>query len=453
LAASTSSSTRLKFENNTLTDNDEPMVESVFENVISHPSNVHDSSLAYTQESVTVPITPAHYSATSQIDIMNINSLPHHVIGHSQPFDNVEYYSTEVDSDPGVQNEITITLDLNAARVSLCRSPKNCLQRLQNQIIKLTKCFFTKLDFKNYFYRNVDNLEFLLDLMIEANSKEIPVDLESENEIMEEEISENWHHDPLSGLNIVDAPIIKEDDTVKVNFFGLKNDIKTEERESLFVKCSDLFEQEIKLQRESLKKDVFDIEEDKTEDTWKKAEEVLNSISSLKKMARQTEMAQRTRRPRDCRLRKRSADEKRTLFVQEKLQNSQNSTFVCETKTRTKVKSKAGRKPRAANSKKRFLSGLNLSDNLVKNNGTENENGLINNTSEESQNHVLTKGKESEIKNQRKSLNKSEKKATLSEQIVENSLKDKIETSECLEDVDCPIKAGIKNIFELMQPS
>ena len=451
LAASTASSTRLKFENNTLTDNDEPMEESVLENVISHPSTVHDSSLAYSQESVAVPITSAHYSAVSQVDILNLNSLPHHnVLDHSEPFDNVDYYTPELDSDPGVQSEITITLDLNAARVSLCRSPKNCLQRLQNQIIKLTKCFFPKLDFKSYFYRNIDNLEFLLDLMIEANSKEIPGDLESDNEVLEESVAEKWHHEPLHELDIVETPLIKEDDTVKVNFIGLKNDIKTEEREPLFVKCSELFEKEIKLQRESLKKDMFSVEEDKTEDTWKKAEEVLHSISSLKKMARETEMAQRTRRPRDCRLRKRSADEKRTLFVQEKLQNSQNSTFVCDTKTRSKVKGKAGRKSRVVNSKKRFLSGLNLV-----NNGTENENAKLDDNSVEDaqKSQVLTMENENETKNKLNSAGISEKTGSVSDQTVENNSKAKNEAIDLPEDTDCSVKAGIKNIFELMQPS
>ncbi|XP_045160355.2 uncharacterized protein LOC123525400 [Mercenaria mercenaria] len=453
LAASTSSSTSLKFENNTLNDYDEPMEESVYESVISHPSAVSESSLVYTQESITAQVASAHYSTQSEIDMINVNPVVHlDVLDHAEPFDNVEYYGPEVDSDPGVQSEITITLDLNAARVSLCRSPSYCLQKLHNQIIKLTKFFYPKLEFKNYFYKNIDNLEFLLDLMLEANSQDNPADRESENEMLEEEISDKWHHVPLNEINVIQAPIIKEDDTVKVNFLGMKNEIKAEEREPLIVKCSDLFEQEIKSQRESLMKDVFSLEEDKTKETWKSAEEVLNSISSLKKMARQTENAQRTRRPRDCRLRKRSADEKRTLFVQEKLQNSQNSTFVCDTKARSGKRGRPGRKPsRPENSKKRFLSELNLSDKLVSE-GIENK--LVENTSEKTNGHVLAIDKQRETRNKSEDnlSNKSEKVA-LTEQSLEKSLKDRSEAVDSTDDTDSSIKAGVKNIFELMQPS
>lgn len=432
LTSSSSSSSSVMFENNTLADNVDLMEESSTDNVVAHPLVVSESSTCFAQESV-VGIDPKtfHHCAHAHVEASNLDSASH--MG-SESYNNIEYFAPNIDQVPIVQSEITITLDLNAARVSLCRSPKDCLQRLQNQIIKLSKYFLPKLEFKSYFYKNIDNLEFLLDLMNEANSKDNGTISESENEIVEEEMMEKWPRITEDDM----APLIKENDTVQV---------KVGEREPLFVKCYDLFEQEIKSQRESLKKDICFIEEDKTKETWKSAEDVLNSINSLNQIARRTDMAQRARRPRDSRLRKkRCADEKRTLFVQEKLMNSQNSTFVCNTRTRSGKKAKVGRKrAHPENSKKRFLSGLNLGDKPI----TEE----IECVDEPIHNTTNTQEKSDSSKSCENSVNISSKteKHSVAEPVVDCS--SKLINHGVLEDGDILLKMGGKNIFELMQPS
>lgn len=444
------SSSSLKFENNTITDNVEHMEENSYEGVTSYPSLVSEPSLSFPQESVVATVN-AHYNIDNDVDMVNIGQGTHqNFLNHSEPFhSSMDYFPQDVSPTPVVQSEITITLDLNAVRVSLCRSPKSCLEKLQSQIIKLTKYFLPKLEFKNYFYKNIDNLEFLLDLMIEANSGDRAVDRESENESADELISEKWHI-ATSDIEIINTPIIKEDDTVKVNFVSIKNDSKTEEREPLFVKCSDLFEQEIKSQRESLKKDLFFVEEEKAEDTWKSAEKVLSSLNSLKKMAKRTEMAKQTRRPRDSRLRKRSAEEKRTLFVREKLQNSQNSTFVCNTRTRSGDKIKMRKKSSLRNtSKKRFLSELNLGDKVIADDvGSEKE---LNENLDEKVNGNLTAVEGEKISTHSDNVmfgsdaNSRSEKMALSEKSMSES--------DALVEEDSILKSGVKNIFELMQPS
>lgn len=451
LIASAQSHSSLKFENNTITDKDEPMEENVYESLVSYPSIVSESSLTFPQESVVTSMN-AHYSGENNIDPVTHLSL----LDHSGSVNSMGYFPPEVSSLPVVQSEITITLDLNALRVSLCRSPKSCLKKLQNQIIKLSKLFLPKLEFKNYFYKNIDNLEFLLDLMIEANSDGKAVNRDSENELGEEEsCSEKWHI-PAHDIGIIEAPIIMEDDTVQVNFLSRESGSKSEERESLFVKCSDLFEQEIKSQRESLKKDVFCIEDDQAEDTWKSAEKVLSSLNSLKKMAKRTEIAQRTRRPREARLRKRSADEKRTLFVREKIQNSQNSTIVCNTRTRSGKKGRVAKKgPKPENPKKRFLSELNLGDKLVTDNQDNNE--LLENCSGKLNGHVGEVEDENKVNEKMSSKTSSVKYGSNAACKVEKiGLADKSKVNnvdEVMGDVDFLLKPGDKNIFELMQPS
>lgn len=81
-----------------------------------------------------------------------------------------------VESEPsGVMSEtnceeIVITIDLNAAKVQLCRSPTSCLKLLHLKIVRLIWCLLPDLQVSAGVYESLENLEFLLDLIIMSNS-------------------------------------------------------------------------------------------------------------------------------------------------------------------------------------------------------------------------------------------------------------------------------------------
>ena len=66
--------------------------------------------------------------------------------------------------------EIVITIDLNAAKVQLCRSPASCLKLLHLKIVRLIWCLLPDLQVSSGVYESLENLEFLLDLIIMSNS-------------------------------------------------------------------------------------------------------------------------------------------------------------------------------------------------------------------------------------------------------------------------------------------
>lgn len=444
----TSSAPSLKFENNTLADDDEPAEEHdhPVQELISNEQEVQTTDvsqfishhpLVTTTAQESLPYTEPLTIITDSSQMQHFDSADH------VPVNLADHYHSDFDSveAPG-QPGITITLDLNALRVSLCRKPKACLLKLQNQLAKLSKFFLPELELKNYFYRNIDNLELLVDLMIEANSKDSEDHCWSESsKVSDKKINEHWPEEIFEKL---ETPFIKENDTVQVNFFGVKCDANGEERESLLVKYSDLFEQQIKSQRESLKKDLVVEEEEKSESAWKNAEAVLNSIKSLNKMA------QRTRRPRETRLRKRSADEKRTLFVQEKLQNSQNSSFVCHARTRSGTRAKAGRRRSLPeNSKERFLSELNLGDKLVPaSKDTLHEGKECGSELREKQTNYLQPIEDNIVNIEAENI-RSDNLTVKTNMGVEKAQSVK---SVCSHEEESILKSGEKNIFDIMQP-
>ena len=66
--------------------------------------------------------------------------------------------------------EIVITIDLNAAKVQLCRSPTSCLKLLHLKIVRLIWCLLPDLQVSAGVYESLENLEFLLDLIIMSNN-------------------------------------------------------------------------------------------------------------------------------------------------------------------------------------------------------------------------------------------------------------------------------------------
>ncbi|KAL4236993.1 hypothetical protein ACF0H5_005377 [Mactra antiquata] len=447
LTSSHSSASSLRFENNTLNDDDEPLDNEIITENVSLPSTYTCNTVSQeAHASKCDPCVVGNTQEDNNVHLLN-NDGNAHFKDSTEPPPEFQYF-TPINPIPAVQNEITITLDLNAVRVSLCRSPKHCLRRLHDQMVKLCKLLLPKITFKNYFYRNLDNLEFMVDLMLDSNSKNQPVDTEEEMEVSDVEEVPKWSESVPEKIEILEPPLIQECDTVQVNFFSSKTDTVSEDREPLFVKCSDLFEQQIKSQRESLKKDVFLVEEDKIETDWKSAEDVLNSINSINKIAQRS----RGRPRRDSRLRKRSADEKRTLFVQEKLQNNQNSTFVCDSpiKTRPGLKGRPGRKRiRRESSKEKFLSELNLGDKLT--------------CDDKSVEKTPSNGRKRLKCSNSNPLSVLETCPETNEPIVDKKEAENVEyklfdvgndaSVKTPSDTESGLKSPDKNIFELMQPS
>lgn len=269
----------------------------------------------------------------------------------SLPFDSTVYY-------PATEPLVEITIDLNAARVLLCKNPKACLDKLHSQIIKLIRSALPDLDLKNYFYKNLDNLEFLIDLLIDANKgREVSIDQEDEID----EVKALWPD------SIPDALLVPRSENLAFSFYVSEQEPVLSEQEPYYDSCNDPFKEKIKLQRESLKKDLFVIEEDVYYHSEDVSEKVLDSIETFNKIAQQRQSPRK--RTRDGRLRKRSADEKRTLFVQEKLQNTHNSTFVCASYNNNKVleepTKKTTKQKHPQDSKEHFMSELNLGDKIV----------------------------------------------------------------------------------------
>ena len=293
--------------------------------------------------------------------------------------------ASEFSAFDGLESDITITIDLNAAKVSLCRDPKHCLERLNNRISRLVQCFLPKLKLRKAFFRNFNNLHFLLDLMITANLPGSNNDvLSSEDECdSKHNVSSSALRDKHLSSTEIDLhgldsyAILNSQSTVLSGESALKplsadrniNHVTHTipgERTPLLSKFQDIFEQEIKSHRESLKKDVFDLDscsEKRDQSSIFKAKEVLTTISKIEKM---NKARQRLRPRRDPRLRKRSEAESRKLFVQEKIQNNQNSTIVCHSspKKSTTTPHKLRRRRRGSqSSKESFLSKLDLGGN------------------------------------------------------------------------------------------
>ena len=65
--------------------------------------------------------------------------------------------------------EIVITIDLNAAKVLLCKNPKACLKQLHSRVISLIQCFYPDLQISPLVYESLENLEFLIELMTMSN--------------------------------------------------------------------------------------------------------------------------------------------------------------------------------------------------------------------------------------------------------------------------------------------
>ena len=65
--------------------------------------------------------------------------------------------------------EIVITIDLNAAKVVLCKNPKACLKQLHSRIICLIQSLYPELQISPIVYESLENLEFLIDLMTMSN--------------------------------------------------------------------------------------------------------------------------------------------------------------------------------------------------------------------------------------------------------------------------------------------
>ena len=279
---------------------------------------------------------------------------------NSLPFDSTDFFQATEQAVPMVN----ITIDLNAAKVALCNNPKSCLDKLHSQVIRLTHHMLPEVEFKNYFFRNLDNLEFLVDLLIDANAgREIVVD--------EEPAEVESEYKPLWPDSMNSALIVPENEALTYGFLVAQSSTVYAEPEDTFLSDdlpgNDSFKEKIKLQRESLKKDLFVIEEDKPVYSEDVSEKVLDSIETYHKIAQQRQQSPR-KRSRDSRLRKRTADEKRTLFVQEKIQNTHNSTFVCVSKSKVSEgpSKKAGKQKHAQNSKEHFLSQLNVGDKVEK---------------------------------------------------------------------------------------
>lgn len=416
----TQSSSSLKFENNTLADDVQSEGNaSRFKN--SDPTKelpcskeFLDSSSAYSHSLLAIATTAATMSCSnidsrimctsslpSQLSDMNVskssvpvscpesnassscgtlqthNSIdktdPTHESSNcdSLPFDSGHFYQETEPNVPMVQ----ITIDLNAAKVALCNNPKSCLDRLHSQIIKLTHFLLPDLDLKSYFYKNLDNLEFLIDLCIDANKdRDITLDQEPETN----EVSTLW----TDNCGMADKLILPEDENIAYSLFVTEPGTVLTDQENYFEPNNDVFQEKIKLQRESLKKDLFVIEEDVPVHTNNvSVVKVLDSIETYNRIAQQRQSPRK--RNRDGRFRKRSADEKRTLFVQEKLQNTHNSTFVITQHNAPREDSvkKTSKQKHPENSKEHFLSELNLGDRP----DNDNENNTEHTSCEEQQ--------------------------------------------------------------------
>ena len=257
---------------------------------------------------------------------------------------------------------VNITIDLNAARVTLCKSPECCLHNLQDRVVKLMKLLVPSVELTAAFFKNINNIEFLIDLLVAENKdRELKNDSSEEAFVGNEELVTNEQQNWCA--NVDQTLLVPQNENlvfIPIGTEGLEN---LTESNPLFVACSDIFEQDIKSRRELLRRDLFDIEEDNTDEMWKSSEDkVLNSIASLNNIARSTRSPKK--RTRDNRPRKRSADEKRTLFVQEKIQNTHNSSFVCHTHDSvnkiTHSPKKSNKRRFSENSKERFLSELDL---------------------------------------------------------------------------------------------
>ncbi|KAH3698930.1 uncharacterized protein LOC127860824 [Dreissena polymorpha] len=365
------SSTSLKFENNTLASNDDSVgIPSPSKDsqscTVSHSCSVtfNSGQVATSQLLLQVATSASqnlshesyNYKDSSRVLVEPINNFlvttPDQNTNHQVsdiPFVNPASSGSQILCGENCAELtsipiVNITIDLNAAHVALCSNPRHCLQTLHDKTIKLIKMLLPSIDFKSNFFKNLDNLEFLIDLLIDSNKgREVNI----EADLKCESLVQSFAH--AFDSNVEKSVLIPADDSVLV----------------IPIISNDLFKQQIKSQRESLKRDLDVIEEEGQNDdnSWKSSNDIWHSLVSLNNMARSSQSPKR--RSRDSRLRKRSADEKRTLFVQEKLNNNQNSTFVCHMhdnvnksieQTKKNPRGQRGRR----NSKERFFSELDL---------------------------------------------------------------------------------------------
>ncbi|XP_052775711.1 uncharacterized protein LOC128213731 [Mya arenaria] len=340
---------------------------------------------------------------------------------------------------------VNITIDLNAARVSLCSSPRHCFQKLQSKVTKLVHFLIPDLEIKTTVCKNIDNLEFLIDLITEANAeRDIKMDQDDFPECTE--IEPPWTESVPKTLLIPQSESLMFIPITSDNLGSISDD------KPLFVACSDMFEENIKSHREFLKRDLFVIEEDHTAQLWKSSDDkVWDSLASLNSIAKKAQSPRK--RTRDSRPRKRSADEKRTLFVQEKLQNTHNSTFVCHTHDSVNKmldSPRKGQKRRySESSKERFMSGLDLGDRASRISETD---GVVSSKCSP----VKTEVKLTNVTNHSAHV---EKTASDNEKFTAVSHKSKNENTVCDHGDSVAIsndglkKLGVeKNIFELMLP-
>ncbi|KAL3868954.1 hypothetical protein ACJMK2_041702 [Sinanodonta woodiana] len=74
-------------------------------------------------------------------------------------------------------------IDLSVPQVSLCKNPDKCLNSLQRQLCRLIHFLLPDLTLRTSIYRNWDNLELLLDLLIKCNQER---QMEGESETVED---------------------------------------------------------------------------------------------------------------------------------------------------------------------------------------------------------------------------------------------------------------------------
>lgn len=71
----------------------------------------------------------------------------------------------------GVNSNIAAsrTIEVFDVGVRLCKKPKVCLKAFKKQLYVLLRWLLPHLQFRNYFFKNIDNLEYLLDTLISCN--------------------------------------------------------------------------------------------------------------------------------------------------------------------------------------------------------------------------------------------------------------------------------------------
>ncbi|KAK3609059.1 hypothetical protein CHS0354_011324 [Potamilus streckersoni] len=71
----------------------------------------------------------------------------------------------------GIVDKKLVLIDLSVPQVSLCKNPDKCLNSLQKQLYRLIHFLLPDLTLRTSIYKNWDNLELLLDLLIKCNQE------------------------------------------------------------------------------------------------------------------------------------------------------------------------------------------------------------------------------------------------------------------------------------------